>query len=99
MKTYTDKQLQAIAENDDLLNKEIKKVRYFFKKKADWVSRLIEMRRTFIKERNINLKSEVDKRYFCGTCGSRDGLEHPISAYCFHCDTDNWYNKETEILD
>ena len=36
---------------------------------------------------------EYDKEYYCGTCGAKDGAEHPKTGYCFHCDTDNWIPK------
>lgn len=46
-----------------------------------------------IKERNKGLSPEYDKEYYCGTCGAKDGAEHPKTGYCFHCDTDNWIPK------
>lgn len=39
------------------------------------------------------LSPEYDKEYYCGTCGAKDGAEHPKTGYCFHCDTDNWIPK------
>lgn len=45
------------------------------------------------KERNKGLSLEYDKEYYCGTCGAKDGAEHPKTGYCFHCDTDNWIPK------
>jgi hypothetical protein len=26
----------------------------------------------------------------CLTCKATDGASHPITSYCFYCDTDNW---------
>lgn len=45
------------------------------------------------KEGNKGLSPEYDKEYYCGTCGAKDGAEHPKTGYCFHCDTDNWIPK------
>lgn len=52
-----------------------------------------EERKAVIKERNKGLSPEYDKEYYCGTCGAKDGAEHPKTGYCFHCDTDNWIPK------
>lgn len=40
---------------------------------------------------NANLTPYVDDRggSKCNTCGSVN-LAHPITSYCFVCDTDNW---------
>lgn len=32
----------------------------------------------------------INKDYKCLTCGSETGESHPITSYCFHCNTDNW---------
>lgn len=48
-----------------------------------------ELRRKF--ERATSFLSY--KEYYCGTCGAKDGAEHPKTGYCFHCDTDNWIPK------
>ena len=39
---------------------------------------------------NKGLTPEIDKKYYCETCGSRSGECHPQTSYCFACDTDNW---------
>ena len=90
MGKYTIKQ---IAESDDLFEKEIKKVRKFylcskFKKVA-----ILEERKAVVRVRNKGLFPEYDNEYYCGTCGAKDGAEHPRTGYCFHCDTDNWISK------
>lgn len=54
---------------------------------------MLEERKAVIKERNKGLFPEYDKEYYCGTCGAKDGAEHPKTGYCFHCDTDNWISK------
>lgn len=96
---YTTDNLKQIAEDDAKIEKEIRKVKYFFNKKADWVAKLISLRKEIVRNRNLELKPEYDPRYICGTCGSKDGAEHPVSGYCFYCDTDNWWNKEQIVED
>lgn len=39
------------------------------------------------------LQREQNLIYRIGTCGAKDGAEHPKTGYCFHCDTDNWIPK------
>lgn len=41
-----------------------------------------------------NIIPEIDKRYFCESCGKKDGKCHPESGYCYHCRTDNWKSRE-----
>lgn len=82
MSKYTAKQ---IAESDELFEKQIHKVR-------DKMM-MLEERKAVIKERNKGLSPKYDKEYYCGTCGAKDGAEHPETGYCFHCDTDNWISK------
>lgn len=63
---------------------------------ADWFSatgKAFSSEKAVIKERNKGLSPEYDKEYYCGTCGAKDGAEHPKTGYCFHCDTDNWIPK------
>lgn len=83
---YTSKQ---IAESDDLFEKQINKVREFYMSRNPDKMAMLEERKIIVSERNKGLKPEYDKRYYCATCGSKDGAEHPESGYCFHCDTDN----------
>lgn len=47
----------------------------------------------FVKIGDWYLKMSEVKEYYCGTCGAKDGAEHPKTGYCFHCDTDNWISK------
>jgi hypothetical protein len=42
------------------------------------------------REENKNLEPNIDKRYWCETCGSHSHEANPITGYCFHCNTDNW---------
>lgn len=90
MSKYTSKQ---IAESDDLFEKQIRKVRKFYLSRNPDKMMMLEERKAVIKERNKGLSPEYDKEYYCGTCGAKDGAEHPKTGYCFHCDTDNWISK------
>ena len=90
MSKYTAKQ---IAESDELFEKQIHKVRKFYLSRNPDKMMMLEERKAVIKEQNKGLSPEYDKEYYCGTCGAKDGAEHPKSGYCFHCDTDNWISK------
>lgn len=43
-----------------------------------------------IRKKNKEIEPEIDKRYWCETCGSHSHATNPDTGYCFHCDTDNW---------
>ena len=90
MSKYTARQ---IAESDELFEKQIHKVRKFYLSRNPDKMMMLEERKEVVKERNKGLSPEYDKEYYCGTCGAKDGAEHPKSGYCFHCDTDNWISK------
>lgn len=90
MSKYTARQ---IAESDELFEKQIHKVRKFYLSRNPDKMMMLEERKVVVKERNKGLSPEYDKEYYCGTCGAKDGAEHPKSGYCFHCDTDNWISK------
>lgn len=90
MSKYTAKQ---IAESDELFEKQTHKVRKFYLSRNPDKMMMLEERKAVVKERNKGLSPEYDKEYYCGTCGAKDGAEHPKSGYCFHCDTDNWISK------
>lgn len=45
---------------------------------------------------NDNLTPCIDNRYVCETCGTL-GQCHPITGYCFICDTDNWKHIDGEF--
>ena len=47
-------------------------------------------------EKNKDLKPCFDTRYRCKTCGSHSHQEHPKTAYCFHCNTDNLESENIE---
>lgn len=79
--------------DDDLFDKQIHKVRKFYLSRNPDKMMMLEERKAVIKERNKGLSPEYDKEYYCGTCGAKDGAEHPKTGYCFHCDTDNWISK------
>lgn len=85
--------IKQIAESDDLFDKQIHKVRKFYLSRNPDKMMMLEERKAVIKERNKGLSPEYDKEYYCGTCGAKDGAEHPKTGYCFHCDTDNWIPK------
>ena len=72
---------------------DIRKVRKFYLSRNPDKMMMLEERKAVIKERNKGLSPEYDKEYYCGTCGAKDGAEHPKTGYCFHCDTDNWISK------
>lgn len=91
MSKYTVKQ---IAASDELFEKQIHKVRKFYLSRNTDKMMMLEERKAVVKERNKSIQPEYDKRYYCGTCGSKDGAEHPKTGYCFYCDTDNWISKE-----
>lgn len=74
MSKYTAKQ---IAESDDLFDKQIHKVRKFYLSRNPDKMMMLEERKAVIKERNKGLSPEYDKEYYCGTCGAKDGAEHP----------------------
>lgn len=44
---------------------------------------------------NKELKPSIDKCYWCETCGSHSHEAHPITGYCFVCNTDNWEPEKT----
>lgn len=91
MKKYTTKQ---IAESDELFYKEIKKVREFYLCSNPEKVAMLEERKAIIRERHKGLSPEYNDEYYCGTCGAKDGAEHPDTGYCFYCDTDNWISKD-----
>lgn len=76
-----------------VFDKQIHKVRKFYLNRNPDKMMMLEERKAVIKERNKGLSPEYDKEYYCGTCGAKDGAEHPKTGYCFHCDTDNWIPK------
>ena len=39
---------------------------------------------------NKDLEPDIDKRYWCETCGSHSHETNPDTGYCFNCNTDNW---------
>ncbi len=43
-----------------------------------------------VTKQNEGLKPYQDKDYVCGTCKNPDSMCNPDTAYCRHCDTDNW---------
>lgn len=86
MSKYTAKQ---IAESDDLFDKQNKVRKFYLSRNPDKIAMLKE-RKIIASERNKDVVPEYDKNYYCGTCGSKDGAEHPNTGYCFYCDTDNW---------
>jgi hypothetical protein len=40
--------------------------------------------------KGLNPYTPKHERYYCKTCKSRGGKAHPVTSYCFICDTDNW---------
>lgn len=37
---------------------------------------------------------EIDYNYWCTTCGSHSHKEDSKTAYCWHCNTDNWVKED-----
>lgn len=42
------------------------------------------------KVENQGLEPYINKDYYCLTCGSHSGECHPITGYCFICNSDDW---------
>ncbi|RKU69599.1 hypothetical protein DWW91_11435 [Parabacteroides sp. AF17-3] len=42
------------------------------------------------RKENKELEPDIDKRYWCETCGSHSHETNPNTGYCFNCNTDNW---------
>lgn len=42
------------------------------------------------RKENKELEPDIDKRYWCETCGSHSHETNPKTGYCFNCNTDNW---------
>lgn len=52
----------------------------------------LELIKQKAKEANKGLEPyspDFEKHYRCNTCGTRN-MSHPVTSYCFICDTDNW---------
>jgi len=86
-----------IALSDVLMAKEIRKCKFYFKSKDPRKMNILQERISFVRERNYDLIADINKEYYCGTCGSKDGRSHPDSSFCFYCDTDNWYPVHEDI--
>lgn len=91
MKKYTPKH---IAKSDDLFNEEIKKVSKFYLSSDPEHVAMLKGRKVVVRKRNKELSPLYNDDYYCGTCGAKDGAEHPQTGYCFYCDTDNWNPKD-----
>lgn len=42
------------------------------------------------RKENKELEPDIDKRYWCETCGSHSHETNSNTGYCFNCNTDNW---------
>jgi len=82
--------VKSIAESDELFEKEIHKLKRFYKSNSSINYQILASRLIIVKDRNKDIKPTTDENYYCCTCGYKDGKEHPDTGYCFHCDTDNW---------
>ena len=85
--------IKQIAESDNLFENEIHKVKEFYLIQTPRSNQLLKERLKVINKRNKNISPCYDEEYYCSTCGAKDGAEHPTTAYCFYCDTDNWTHK------
>lgn len=62
--------------------------RIYRSKDADVITEL-KQRKKAAKANNSDLRPCYDEHYKCLTCGTK-GQNHPLTGYCFICDTDNW---------
>lgn len=65
-----------------------------YKIKGLQIFRALRLEEVKLLNEKENIEPEIDRRYFCESCGRRDGKCHPTSGYCYHCRTDNWKLKE-----
>jgi len=86
-----------VALSDEQMAKEIRKCKFYFKSKDPRKMNILQERISLVRDRNYDLIACIDKEYYCGTCGSKDGRCHPYTSYCFYCDTDNWYPVHEDI--
>lgn len=49
----------------------------------------LKLKKKQVKAENSDLKPCINDEYKCLTCGII-GQSHPLTGYCFVCDTDNW---------
>jgi hypothetical protein len=55
----------------------------------------LQKRITLASINNAEIGEQIRKAYSkpeyrCNTCGVKDS-QHPLTGYCFNCDTDNWH--------
>lgn len=89
--------ITEIVLSDELFQKEYKKLKRYHTSKDPLKQDILKQRINVVGQRNKNLIAEINKDYYCGTCGSKDGRSHPDTSYCFYCDTDNWYPIHEDI--
>lgn len=65
-----------------------------YRSKDPDIKQALKLRKQYAKSLNKDLKPEIDKNYWCETCGSHSHQEHPVTGYCFICDTDNWIREK-----
>jgi hypothetical protein len=85
--------IKEIAESNELFKKLIINYKCFYLSKKSDNKNILKERINVISLRNKNISPVYDTDYYCGTCGMKDGSEHPTTGFCFHCDTDNWILK------
>lgn len=61
------------------------------------IKQALKLRKQMTQAMNAELKPCIDADYWCETCGSHSHKEHPVTGYCFICNTDNW--KREKIAD
>lgn len=70
---------------------------YVFLKKCGTKENVVQCLKEVAKIKNKGLTPDIDTDYYCLTCGSRTGEEHPETGYCFICNTDNWEPIDSSI--
>lgn len=67
-----------------------------YESKDGFIRNALNRRIKIVAEINDDLEPHIDNRYICDTCGTV-GQCHPVTDYCFICDTDNWRNIQGEF--
>lgn len=78
----------------ELTEKTIMSVVRAYQSKDPKVKEALKLRKKYVKSLNKDIQPEIDENYWCETCGSHSHKEHPVSGYCFICDTDNWIREK-----
>lgn len=94
----SDTLLRNIAKNicgeiyGDYTEKILKSVKYAYKEPG--LQTLLLQRIKETEEINKGQIPDINKNYWCATCGSHSHITDPKSGYCYICNTDNWEPEE-----